>query len=299
MRLLNTHTEQLRDFIQTPRYAILSHTWGDDEVTFKVLSDSDGDCNYKHLKGYAKIYESCAVARREGFDWIWIDTCCIDKSSSAELSEAINSMFNWYKDSAVCYAYLGDFHHDSISTNDHQDMNAPVAFAASRWFTRGWTLQELIAPSMVVFLNASWRELGTKTSLATALSAVTGIDTSVLAPLPVVTGSGPWGPQLRVPDIRSTLHNCSIAQRMSWAARRTTTRVEDAAYSLMGLFDINMPLLYGEGAKAFLRLQKEILNHSAGDDMSIFVWKYPTHARPNWNWSGVLAPSPDCFEEYG
>ncbi|KAM7202210.1 Heterokaryon incompatibility protein (HET) domain containing protein [Rhypophila sp. PSN 637] len=288
MRLLNTRTEQLHEFFTIPRYAILSHTWGDEEVTYRDLTATD-NINYRKLRGYAKIAGSCTVAFREGFEWIWIDTCCIDKSSSAELSEAINSMFNWYKDSAVCYAYLGDVPEEMVTSNTRR-------FVASRWFTRGWTLQELVAPSSVVFLNASWDELGTKTTLAGLISTVTGIDQDVLSPLPVITNTG-WGSQLHASDISSTLRQCSIAQRMSWAAKRTTTRLEDQAYSLMGLFGINMPLLYGEGAKAFLRLQKEIM-HQSDDDMSIFVWRYPVHSRPNWSWSGLLAPSPECFESY-
>ena len=287
MRLLNTRTETLSEFFTIPRYAILSHTWGEEEVTFKDL-DNDKFGNHRKLKGYGKISGSCAVALREGFEWIWIDTCCIDKSSSAELSEAINSMFKWYKDSAVCYAYLADVEDDQVTANTH-------SFLSSRWFTRGWTLQELVAPSTLVFLNAGWDELGTKITLAGIIATITGIEKDVLAPLPVVTSTG-WGPQLHVSDIHSTLRQCSIAQRMSWAANRTTTRVEDQAYSLMGIFGINMPLLYGEGTKAFLRLQKEIMHQS--DDMSIFVWRYPRHSMPNWTWSGLLAPSPDCFESY-
>ncbi|KAK5651822.1 hypothetical protein OQA88_11591 [Cercophora sp. LCS_1] len=276
MRLLSTATEKAHEFFgrKAPRYAILSHTWGEEEVTFRHLAEPS---TYKKLKGYAKIRGSCEVARREGFRWIWIDTCCIDKSSSAELSEAINSMFKWYEDAAVCYAYLPD-----VASPD------PSTFSRSRWFTRGWTLQELIAPSVVVFLDSDWEEIGTKTTLVTEIASVTGIDKSVLVP-PPDTRSGPY-------SIRTILHGCSTAQRMSWAAKRSTTRIEDQAYSLMGIFDVNMPLLYGEGTKAFLRLQMEIMNNS--DDMSIFVWSY--HAGGSLiEKSGLLAPRPACFEGHG
>ncbi|KAK1827435.1 heterokaryon incompatibility protein-domain-containing protein [Podospora conica] len=283
MRLLSTHHETLTDFPASspPRYAILSHTWGttpDSEVTFRDLTTST---SYQTLPGYPKLQAACAVARREGFDWIWIDTCCIDKSSSAELSEAINSMFDWYRGAAVCYAYLADVYLDGGDVMEKQ-------FAASRWFTRGWTLQELVAPSVVVFLDAAWLEMGTRSSLVEEIAAVTGIDDEVLAP--VLKGGRPER------SVRAVLDSCSIAQRMSWASGRKTTRVEDAAYSLMGLFDVNMPLLYGEGQKAFVRLQREIMNQS--DDMSVFAWRYP-HRTAFMRQSGLLAPSAECFRDYG
>ncbi|KAK0723609.1 heterokaryon incompatibility protein-domain-containing protein, partial [Lasiosphaeria miniovina] len=265
MRLLNTSNEQAKEFLgDIPRYSILSHTWGQEEVSLSDLLR--GPDHFRGLSGYAKIAGACAVARREGFDWIWIDTCCIDKSSSAELSEAINSMFNWYKDADVCYAYLSDV----------LDLDLDV-FAASRWFKRGWTLQELIAPAVVVFLGSTWRELGTKASLAVEIASITGIDTQVLSPQPAAMDRswtaryyGRWTARYYPTSIRAVLDECSVAQRMSWAARRVTSRPEDQAYALMGLFGVNMPLLYGEGSKAFIRLQREIMNQS--DDMSIFVW---------------------------
>ncbi|KAK0719153.1 heterokaryon incompatibility protein-domain-containing protein, partial [Lasiosphaeris hirsuta] len=251
-----------------PRYAILSHTWTASELTFQDLTTAfqdlptPGPAPAAH-PGYPKLRAACALAAREGFEYIWIDTVCIDKTSSAELSEAINSMFAWYQGAAVCYAFLADVGAGGGGT-----------LAGSRWFTRGWTLQELIAPAVVVFLDGAWREVGTKSSLVGELAAITGVDEGVLVP-------------------RGVLDACSVAQRMSWAAGRTTTRVEDGAYSLMGLFDVNMPLLYGEGEKAFLRLQREIMQQS--DDMSIFVWKYPGRAGYVHR-SGLLAPAPSCFE---
>ena len=163
------------------------------------------------------------------------DLCCIDKTSSAELSEAINSMYRWYQESGVCYAYLADV--------------PPNAFSKSRWFTRGWTLQELIAPSTVIFLDQKWQEIGTKSSLQRVISEITGIPTDIL--------------------LGGDLEDASIAQRMSWASKRETTRVEDAAYCLMGIFSIHMPMLYGEGERAFIRLQEEIMRVS--DDHSLFA----------------------------
>ncbi|KAI0745985.1 hypothetical protein C8Q76DRAFT_665356 [Earliella scabrosa] len=192
-----------------------------------------------------KIRESCAVALADGYQYIWIDSCCIDKSSSSELSEAINSMFKWYSGASVCYAFLGDV------PDGGNLYAADSAFRRSRWFTRGWTLQELIAPRIVVFYSSGWQVLGTKFTLAHVLAPLTGIQKSILS-------------------FEASLSSVSVAARMSWAAKRQTTRVEDQAYSLLGIFDINMPTLYGEGSRAFMRLQEEVLRTIP--DQSIFAW---------------------------
>jgi hypothetical protein len=173
----------------------------------------------------------------------WIDSCCIDKSSSAELSEAINSMYKWYTNAQVCYVYLCD-------VDAHEDVKS--ALRLSQWFTRGWTLQEILAPRIVEFYDRNWIEIGTKQSMSGSIAKITGIDSDHL--------------------FRGIRKIC-IAQKMSWVARRKTTRAEDLAYCLMGLFNVNMPLLYGEGAqKAFIRLQTEIMATTI--DESIFAWSY-------------------------
>ncbi|KAF1970589.1 HET-domain-containing protein [Bimuria novae-zelandiae CBS 107.79] len=257
-RSLNAHTGNalaLKNAIdeEIPPYAILSHTWGADteEVTLEDLANGTG----KDKPGYAKIRFCGEQARLDTLQYFWIDTCCIDKRSSAELSEAINSMYRWYQGANVCYAYLAD-------------VPSKTKFSGSKWFTRGWTLQELIAPSKVIFLDEEWNKLGTKTSLRQSVSDCTGIPGGVLSD-------------------SDSLENVSIAQRMSWAAKRKTTRLEDRAYCLMGIFGINMPLLYGEGERAFLRLQEEIMRIS--DDHSLFAW------RSSDNRGGLLATSPDSF----
>jgi hypothetical protein len=216
-----------------PPYAILSHTWGadDDEVTFKDLSNGQG----KEKPGFRKLLFCGQQAILHGLEYFWIDTCCIDKSSSAELSEAINCMFRWYSSSAKCFVYLTD-----VSTAIGYDLAQWLSdFKRSRWFIRGWTLQELIAPSSVEFFSCEGQLLGDKSSLVHTLQAVTGIADNVL-------------------------HGCSldalsVEERFSWATKRVTKREEDAAYSLFGLFDVHMTLIYGEGReKAFKRLHKEI-----------------------------------------
>lgn len=248
--------------------------------------------------------------------WVWIDTCCIDKRSSAELSEAINSMFSWYKSAVECHVYLADvpesdrffyegsetMQHIKRSTNPNPKLDTLKtrghphrAWRRSTWFTRGWTLQELLAPETTLFLHAQWGCLGhickqelpewdsefciheTSThgeNLGLEVSQITGI------PLEYLTGN-------------SALGEASVAQRMSWAAHRRTTRLEDQAYCLLGLFNINMPLIYGERSKAFQRLQKEIIKES--NDHSILAW------RTGWNGksAGNLARSPSDFQHSG
>lgn len=224
MRLINTYSLELTEFLgdTVPPYAILSHAWTDDEITFGDMASGSDRAALSQRKGYRKIVGCCAKARSDGLSYAWVDTCCIDKSSSAELSEAINSMFQWYRSATVCYAYLDDVPSD-------EDPASSSTFRRSRWFTRGWTLQELLAPYEVVFLAEDWLEIGSKRSLRRTVAAVTNIDE-----LSLVEGS--WA-------------HVSVAAVLSWASRRRTTRVEDGAYCLMGLFDVHMPLIYGEGEK--------------------------------------------------
>lgn len=243
MRLLNVFTLQPQEFNGggIPTYAILSHTWEEEEVTYQDLTSGA----YASKKGFIKIRACCSQAFNDGYDWVWVDTCCIDKTSSAELSEAINSMFHWYSGAVVCYVFLSDLPAQAPCDLD------PQSFLSCRWFTRGWTLQELLAPAIVEFYDQGWNEIGTKLSLGNIIHIQTGIRHDVL--------SG-----------RISLFSTSIAERMSWASSRKTSREEDTAYSLMGIFDINMPLLYGEGRRAFSRLQQEILRKS--EDLSILLW---------------------------
>jgi hypothetical protein len=223
-----------------PPYAILSHTWGPDnqEVKYQDLVNGMG----KEKEGYRKLTFCKEQAAKDDLEYFWIDTCCIDKSSSAELSEAINSMFRYYRDATKCYVYLAD-----VSSTGCDGVGEE--FSTSRWFTRGWTLQELIAPKCVEFFSAEGSLLGDKCSHMQEISNITNIATEAL------TGAA--------------LSSFSIEERMAWAKERTTTRDEDLAYCLLGIFDIQMPLIYGEGkAKARKRLQKEI-KESSGDAAAI------------------------------
>lgn len=269
MWLLNTTTRPLKlhQFFEnnTPRYTILSHTWGDEEILHSDIQNGTGPSK----KSFAKVINCCAMAAEHGFEWVWIDTCCIDKSSSAELSEALNSMFQWYQSSEVCYVFLND-----LRPGDPMDH-----IRQCRWITRGWTLQELIAPAKVEFYDSDWNHRGSRLEHSILLGEATGI------PVPMLVKS-------------RQLHTYSVASRMSWAAPRETTRAEDIAYCLLGIFDVNMTLLYGEGAKAFLRLQEEILRRN--NDMTILAWRQISDApMPHRNVTSVLAESPSSFHGSG
>lgn len=269
MWLLNAKTLQLEFAVnenQEP-YAILSHRWEDEEVLFEDLVPRK-DAQYKSSRkaGWQKIEFCCQQALRDGLRFVWVDTCCINKDSSAELQEAINSMYRWYESARICYAYLSD-----VAPCPNEDVEDGLM--QSQWFHRGWTLQELVAPSLVVFYNADWNKLGTRTSLMSIVYEITGIPQYVLR-----QGFG---------KVASSQKPC-VAEIMTWAKNRQTTRVEDRAYSLLGLFDVNMPMLYGEGEKAFARLQEAIL--STSEDQTIFAWDGVSLERPS-----LLAQSPDQY----
>jgi hypothetical protein len=235
-------TRNFHDHI--PQYAILSHTWGADteEVNFRDLIDGTG----KGKDGYRKIRFCGEQASYDGLQYFWVDTCCIDKSNSTELAEAINSMFRWYRNAAKCYVYLSDVstakQKRSISLSEFAFESA---FRASRWFTRGWTLQELLAPRSVEFFSQEGKLLGDKKSLELLIHEITGIAVSAIHGAP--------------------LSQFGVKERLLWAENRQTTREEDKAYSLLGIFDVYMPLIYGEGRhNAFNRLIEEIDKPSKG-----------------------------------
>ncbi|KAJ4253901.1 hypothetical protein NW762_010299 [Fusarium torreyae] len=259
MRLIEARTLNEKGYISftefygdLPKYAILSHTWdGTQEMSFQ-------DCNSvaaRSKTGYEKVRKTCELALRDNIEYVWVDTCCIDKTSSAELTEAINSMFAWYQKAEVCYVYLAD----KVETSSLEDC---------RWFYRGWTLQELIAPSSMKFFNYPWSYIGSKDSLMGELSAITSIDAAILSH-------------------KAPLSSACIAKRLSWAAGRKTTRVEDMSYCLLGICQINMPMLYGEGQAAFDRLQQEIIRSTY--DLSLLAWT-PSEAT-DAEFCGFLAKS--------
>ncbi|KAI3326718.1 kinesin light chain [Xylariaceae sp. AK1471] len=223
-----------------PPYAIFSHTWGTEEVTYEDITKGSG----LHKSGYDKIRFCGEQAKRDGLQYFWVDTCCIDKSSSQELTEAINSMFQWYSNATKCYAFLADVVTSGPAhlDGDRRSNQAwDLSFPRSRWFTRGWTLQELLAPAKVDFFSAEGVKLGDKKSLERLICGVTGIPPKVLRGSPL------------------SLSHCTVSERMAWAERRKTTRPEDKAYSLLGIFNVHIPLIYGEGEEnALKRLREKI-----------------------------------------
>ncbi|KIW10231.1 hypothetical protein PV08_11192 [Exophiala spinifera] len=261
---------------ELPRYAILSHTWGsdEDEVTFNDLKHS----SFKKKAGYTKIQFCSAQAKRDGLTYFWVDTCCIDKANHSELSEAITLMFRWYSNATQCYVYLSDVSRDNAAdshtkgtwasrfrksarlTRDRklqrpvtqpsaeifsregrgpgEESAAEQAFRDSRWFKRGWTLQELIAPASVEFFSQGGERLGSKATLKQQIHEITGIPIAALEGAP--------------------LSEFRVDERMQWAAQRETKKTEDRAYSLQGIFGVFIPLIYGEGENARVRLQRAI-----------------------------------------
>ncbi|KAK2774486.1 37s ribosomal protein rsm22 [Colletotrichum kahawae] len=273
---MNVHSGKLEKFQNHfSRYPILSHTWGEeeDEIHF-------GDIQKEHLlktgPGRIKFDGCCRQAKADGFDYVWIDTCCIEKSHHTDYSEAITSMFSWYQTAGRCYAYLADVPDKATSTFDND-------FRRSRWHTRGWTLQELLAPQDLIFYSKSWTKLGEKVSMTSMIEEATGIPAQFL----------------------DGFRDASVAQRMSWAARRVTTRGEDMAYCLYGIFNVSFPIMYGEGASAaFSRLQEAILQRTP--DASILAWGLDLQHEdllpepPSTNRYGhILATSPQNFVDCG
>ncbi|KAI4157801.1 MAG: hypothetical protein LQ342_007996 [Letrouitia transgressa] len=268
MRLLNAKTMEFQEFFDSdiPKYAILSHRWGSDEVTFKDFKKG----LQREREGFTKVKFCCKQASHDNYDWVWADTCCIDKRSSAELTEAINSMYKWYKDAAVCYVHLADVHWmQSHSLSGWRREIAMEQFCGSSWFKRGWTLQELLAPYNVRFYDQTWQFIGNKDDLVNEISDTTGIDVHWLTKK-IINRYEECKKAADCQGHRDFLALPSVATKMSWASKRRTSRTEDMAYCLLGLFDVYMPLLYGEGRKAFRRLVQEIIRTT--DDDSIFAW---------------------------
>ncbi|KAK4449603.1 HET-domain-containing protein [Podospora aff. communis PSN243] len=246
-----------------PEYAILSHTWGpdDEEVTFRDVVDGTGE----HKSGWQKIRFCADQARRDGLKFFWVDTCCIDKSDLNELSRSINSMFRWYQNATQCYVFLSGISVASMEGAQRRDIVQGPAFRSHRWFTRGWTLQELVAPPSVEFFTEDGQRLGDKRSLEQKIHEITGIAVSALR--------------------GTALSEFSVEERFKWAEKRQTTHEEDWAYCLLGIFGIFMPLIYGEGRKeATRRLKKEVADAMNRTERIVpsqdAIWMVPFERNP-------------------
>ncbi|KAH9890202.1 hypothetical protein F4778DRAFT_752946 [Xylariomycetidae sp. FL2044] len=279
-----------------PKYVILSHRWVGDEIRFEdfpsvpkdqlanvparnpLAPDSSRNVRGSDQSIY-KIAGACREVRnlrattgqQQPVHHLWIDTFCINKRDAVETSTAINSMFQWYQNAEVCLVYLFD-----VTWDDTAVESSRRSFAASRWFERGWTLQELLAPREVRFYDRDWRYIGTRGELAGALSAATGIREAHLL--------GSW-------------RSASLAQKMSWLARRTTTLVEDRAYCMLGIVGVFLDTRYGQGEEEFQRLQREIFvgwGPNSPFDESLFAWRADAVES-----AGLFAPAPGCFRDCG
>lgn len=274
MRLLDTDTRELKRFLESevPNYAIFSHKWREGEATFKHVEEG----SHWRMKGWEKIKGVCSIAQERGQKYIWADTCCINKKDKEEYSHAINSMYKWYAKSEVCYAYLDDV----------EDVNDEDEMRRSEYFTRGWTLQEILAPEELIFFSKDWKNTMDRFDNPSMMSTVTGI------------GGGQATFWFESRDSSRYL----IQDVMSWASRRVTTYPEDRAYSLIGMLRVSMPTWEGEnGTKVFVRLQEKWIE--AGDDIdwSIFDWTADFHSHENPSWPkphrSMLATSPRDFSE--
>ena len=229
-----------------PPYAILSHTWGQDtdEVTYKDLVDKVG----KDKVGYKKLQFCANQARHHGIEHFWVDTCCIDKSNTIEVQRSINSMFRWYQEATRCYVYLSDV---SVTRNrkrksEPSETQWKSAFRESKWFTRGWTLQELLAPTSVEFFAQDGQRLGDKQSLEHDIHEITGIAVQALR------------------DNR--LSHFDIEERFKWAEKRETKHEEDWAYCLLGIFSVSMLPNYGEGKDNAVRRLRRKIQKASGNE---------------------------------
>ncbi|THV01255.1 HET-domain-containing protein, partial [Dendrothele bispora CBS 962.96] len=231
-RLISTRSLKPVDFgdnIPIPDYAILSHTWGSGEVTFQELDQHRVNVNALIVAkpGYRKILYACREARRRNLGYLWVDTCCINQEDKGDVHRNIRSMYAFYQNSSICYAYLSD--RDSYNLSES-------SITTSRWFSRGWTIQELLAPPEVVFFDRSWRPLGTRSGRTAEISDITGIPEAIL-------------------EGQSCIHQVGVEERMSWAVTRTTSRPQDQAYCLIGILGVSLEPNYEEDVNsAFFRL---------------------------------------------
>jgi hypothetical protein len=225
-----------------PPYIILSHTWNadDEEYTFEDIIAGTG----KDKPGYAKVSFCAQQAFRDRIKYFWVDTCCIDKSNESQLNEAVNSMYDWYRNAQTCYVYLSDVSKNgSDNGNNLLSSSWKSEFRNSRWFTRGWTLQELIAPGDVEFYSSEYEHLGSRRTMKAQIHEITGIPLRAF--------------------LLDPLSDIDDAEKWKWTRRRQTTRKEDEAYCLLGIFGVHIPLNYGEEGNALSRLRKAIEDKAA------------------------------------
>lgn len=307
MRLINVHTLQLHDFDDSkiPPYCVASHRWAEEEITYEQFScpQARSSSTFSKIKHFCDLIASLNKQDASFPRYLWIDTCCIDKRSSAELAKCINSMFRYYRNAHLCLAYLSDVRPRKEGLDD---------FERSAWFERGWTLQELLAPKAVLFLNAAWEPIGLKSSQDSPMQVYKNpmfdlMPMSMIDRLHKVTGI----PRSVLRDF-SYSSDLSVEEKWSWLAGRETKLPEDMAYCMLGIFGVFMPLIYGEGAEnARMRLDEEIQRQSrrhlrrtmegAWEGATSSRMKKPT-SRPrddSWRPMAMLGQDPDMSIDFG
>ncbi|KAF2736761.1 hypothetical protein EJ04DRAFT_462522, partial [Polyplosphaeria fusca] len=242
MRLLNTATSAFAEQGLPPfpfPYAVLSHTWGTQEVSYDDMLNGQ----FMFKDGFKKVENFQACARDLGYDWCWMDTCCINRSrSTSEQNEAVMSMYTWFRHAGLCVVYL-------------TDVERREDFTKARWFTRAWTLIELLAPENMAFYTRDWQCIGSKKELAAEITAHTNIAFDVLT-------------YARNP------RDATIGEKLSWASERHATNPEEEIYILISLLGVRMIRSPGEGrAMATVRMQAQILEHL--EDYTILMWHKP------------------------
>lgn len=266
MLLLNVFTFLLREFTSsTPPYATLS------DFTEQIEASFEGSAYMQKGKGKERltmIQRACGEARNAGSEWLWNFAACVDKRSSAAQSEAINSLAKIYRDCEYSIIYLADFDFKLV-----RDETMGGALAECRWVKNIWAIPQIIFAREAYFYSSDWSQIGTKRTILPLLSSIMGIDKPVL-------------------EDSDTVEDYSIARRMSWASDKTALRIEDYAYALLGLFNVSMPIIYGEGRRSFIKLQEEIIKDT--DDFSLFAWDNPDVQQ----YTGLFAHSPAWFRRF-
>ncbi|KAI3538376.1 hypothetical protein CABS01_08119 [Colletotrichum abscissum] len=294
MRLINTNTLELKEFPDhsIPPYVIFSHVWGDEaeECHFQEFcSSANHTAETKRKNGYAKIVNFCLKCRESGYEWAWADTVCIDKANYDELNFAINSMFEWYQNSEMCFAYLED---TKVPERSPFGRDQHFLFLGRirdcQWFKRGWTLQELIAPRTIRFFSREWKWFMSNYQAVDDISGITSLPKNVIYQLKDST--------FTLQSYRSWLQY-SPRSVLKWASRRTVRQTEDAAYSLLGLLNVKIDIHYGEGLKAFERLQTLLILQTG--DPRCLLWENDEWASRKTDRIGLcpyLSPSISVFQ---
>lgn len=260
MLLLHTASLELCEFgSDAPPYGTFSARWEDDTLGHEDLPSPQ---TAHQRPAFQALQRACSECQNHGLQWLWNDAVCINRRSIDALSKTLNSLAEIYRKSRLCIVYL----HDLFDTEaSHFDVERGLSSCS--WIKHVWMLPQLIFSTVLQFYDAQWMHIGSKRQLSAELSRITAIEEGVL-------------------DGSESLEDYPNCVKMSWAAGLSAEAIEDVAYSLLAVFNVNMTIRYGEGMESFLRLQEEILKNT--DDYSLLAWQ----PIPNQSYRGLLAHSP-------